>query len=1169
MLLRFLAVILLSLLSVESIANGGVTCADWMGGANNPGVNISEMGNGMGKAIMLRRDLSTQTVSQACRDAMDPGRYVKGFPVPVFPRQKLVRSGTPFNPTYRVHRQACLMRDCLCNKCECSMNIFDWTNFKCGPRNKDMWVLETVEDPAKQSASVCMEKYPPGSELMYSPGTYNNTSLTSVCAYASLKNIYGSCISVGLASLIGCVDEPPKPAPPIYNPVIVTQANPMVVDVDTYNFINSSAITDILPYYIGQGSTFDKPIIQMAIKNQASGLTTYLNLQYNFSSNLNTTAPAIPACDTFPTNVFKPAGGGTYTFCAQVPSANPSQVCACMKTNRNDLCAAETYMGCVPRPTLQQSGYVMVVDNVRGTSDYTNYNYKTATYIPSAQITFVKTDSVGPIIFDKTGARISKNLADRKYYQLNSNNSLNLSAPAQYPWSTLTDYYNSGSYTITAPADTATASALSAQSKVANTNFLPQPPVGIASIDSSGNTKYDQMNSIFEYRPTYDLSPQTANPPTYGINGYNQDVMNVYGINFAAVMPKMDPTTNRPLQVSLVTPANRQHIDQCNAYSTYSSLSNQSMFANAQTSYYVPDGTRWRGACNGKPGCSVGPLVNGSGQDCIQATSDFTFNGITVSAGNYFECNTGTPNCCLGMISNNFNFVPPSGNNLCQKPAVPCTSVISHDAYAEGLACPGAYATEIGDFTGNPAAATPPAAPPLPPTYKGPVPSDLSLFVYSSAPNGANISGPQKTVATPATPFSAAGTAPDIDPATGAVQASNICVYSPDSIIDPDTGNPWNPIGYDLNTADPAGLNAYLCDHIPQMCNNVITGAANTGWATWPRTLPNIDGTAATSSGACVLGYSNDAGVPPTATCNEGWLMSDKITYAQIPGSNDMSVNNKCLKNCATTGAITMDTANKNYNQSTSGKPGIITVNGVDTVANGPVVGNCAPGFFTSTGGSTFTATCNNGNYINTSDTCTQATSCPATTVNGAVFNSTQVSNSATGTCASGYYKNNNVAPTGICNANGTWGTINNTCVPGCQAFTVPTGTSFSDTSAKPWNTVVKGECDNAKGYFGSCEAPGAYMVTCSSTNSAPIVIATCGADGNWSVTGNTCDNNKCFGWDGSTIDKMPDKTDSGSSYTLDCDKRHKNPPILYCRNGAWSSNKGSFNNGKDICDKK
>ena len=126
--------------------------------------------------------------------------------------------------------------------------------------------------------------------------------------------------------------------------------------------------------------------------------------------------------------------------------------------------------------------------------------------------------------------------------------------------------------------------------------------------------------------------------------------MRVYGVNFSSIIPQMSKFSYQPLKVKILTPDTRQNLDYCNAYSSGFSLSSsyisQLDAANKAETYYVPAGTRWRSACRGKSGCLTGTVINGSGQDCSQSTSDIA--GTNVKTGNLFLCD---PN----PISDNFS----------------------------------------------------------------------------------------------------------------------------------------------------------------------------------------------------------------------------------------------------------------------------------------------------------------------------------------------------------------------------------------------------------------------------------------------------------------------------------------------------------------------------------
>lgn len=910
------------LLSTEAFSGGGVGCPEWIW---KPNTDIEEMGETFGNSIYLAIENKNGTISEACRDAMTSNRGMKGFPT-IFTRYKLTRTGDAFFPKYKVSRQVCKFRDCFCNKCECSFSKIKISfngmtpKIECGtPR--DMWSSAVVSDPedrTPKSSGLCVERYEPGDRILHFDNVdrelnKNSGTLTLVCAYTSVKDLNGNCIDPNPRNLIGCVEEPQKPSPPIYNPNIVSLANP---SVNSFGLDSATDSAAIISKYLTLGSRFDAPVIQLVINNPKISYIPTLTLQVQFpdytsgsASNkydpilgaYSTNSPTLPA--TLPTNAilfpssgefpkteYSPVVSNTYVFHAKIPSAEPNKVCACLALTNilstTNFCDNDVYIGCVPRPTLLDSGYAAVVDNIGGVINDGKYEAQydgsrdiinnNATHIPNAQITFVKLDINGrPLIFDKNGDQICKNIKDRRYYKCN-----NSSVKASYPWSTLDAYYQASSGVVP-PSDPATVMALNNRLRSSNANFLSNPPV--AALDNNGVVIRDDQdrvkifNSIFEYRPIYD---HTDSYPLK-VKGYEQDVLSLYGVNFSAIIPQMSKYTYQPLRVKILTPDARKDLDYCNAYSSGFSLSsgyiNQLNLAEKADIYYVPAGTRWRSACRGKAGCLTGTIINGSGQDCSQSTSDII--GTDVQTGNFFLCDPNpipdnySKNCCSGTIPNNFNFVEPSDDNSCPLVTGKCSSVISHDEYAEAIVCPGVYTTEVGKSYETPNSNSNR-------DYDRPNPSDLRVIVnssmisdspvtsfpvpatgisfpYSSTSTSGTITinsnpyrlsypGPIPTVSSDSTSVTrtvlntigndyttgnipqfdpATGASFDIDSSTGVSQAQSICIYNPDTVI-LETGDLWSPLGYTLNSPsdgfiDNNGLNAYLCDHIRQICKTI------------------------------------------------------------------------------------------------------------------------------------------------------------------------------------------------------------------------------------------------------------------------------------------------------------------------------------------------------------
>lgn len=1243
--IRFLTLIFL-LLSNQAFSAGGIKCSDWV---SSSGGVASNMGGILGSSIQTAIDTKNGTITEACRDALTSSRSIKGFPT-IFTRYKLTRTGDAFSPKYRVTRQTCKFRDCLCNNCECSISKIKFSfstsgvNMECS-NPRDMWASQVISDPENtkepKSAALCIEKYNTGDRILHFESAKNEGNLPLICSYISFKDISGRCISPNLLNLIGCVEEPQKPGPPIYNPNIVAVANP---SVNLFGLNEEIDTASVVSNYLNLGSRFDAPVIQLIINSPKISYTPTLTLQVQFPEYNSGTAffrypPMLPAYSVsgpsipvplpkngalfpsygeFPKAEYSPVVNNNYVFYAKIPSSEPNKVCACLVLTTDgsttDFCASETYIGCVPRPTLLDSGYATVVDNIpevyndekypsyfNASKDLVTNNYATA--IPTAQITFVKLDSNGvPLIFDRTGDQICKNIKDRKYYKCRDG-----TINAVYPWSTLDIYYTTSGVTI--PPDPATATALANRSKALNENFLSQPPVAL--IDSTESVILDDknqvtmLNSIFEHRPIYDSNDTIP----IRVRGYEQDVMRVYGVNFSSIIPQMSKFSYQPLKVKILTPDTRQNLDYCNAYSSGFSLSSsyisQLDAANKAETYYVPAGTRWRSACRGKSGCLTGTVINGSGQDCSQSTSDIA--GTNVKTGNLFLCDPNpisdnfSKNCCSGPIANNFNFIIPSDDNTCPLVTGKCSAVTSHDDYAESIVCPGVYTTEVSNsfdsanrnsnlyyerpnasdlrilvnssmISDNPDTSFPPSVTGIsfPDTsslttgnilingsyyslsYPGPIPtvSSDSTSVTRTVLNtiGSNYAAGNLPSSDPAS-----GTSYDIDKSTGVVQAQSICVYTPDDIMS-DSGATWSPIGYTLNSpsdgfTDTKGLNAYLCDHIRQICKTITPEDASplTGYATWPRANSSIEGSNVSIPGTCNIGYSTSNGYGPKAECNDGWIKD---------ATGAMIISNKCLSNCkAKYTQANFITSASNTNYTVTGGPTTFMNDGSTVaVANGAVSGRCNTGYSNNSGGKDVSATCSDGlispsaselcfadcqaqelpgtkismpggdngvvtfgscvtgftpkivsgsiiyptakclnsNWISAVDTCVPS-ACPAISAGNAEFISTVNNTTATATaCKTGFIpisapSSTVVMPTMKC-TDGVWETVNNPCKAGCSGFT-QNGSIFTDSNAG--NTVI-GKCDS--NYF---------------ADTPPSAI--CGSDGKWSNIQATCGNASCI----------------------------------------------------------
>ena len=1111
----------------------------------------------------------------------------------------------------------------------------------------DAWAIDIVNDPESLASwTMCVEKYAPGDTMAYNNET-NTSSLTKYCVYNDLKNVNGSCLTPAAVSFIGCVDVPPMPGPPLYNSTLVTQQIPQVDDngcSQSYAATDPLYTTCIMNYYTSSplNSTFQTPVIQLVLTTyDTSGNPTnhYLPLQYSFANHNPQSATTdhthYPQSGSYSTSLFNPST--PYTFFAQIPSAYPSQICVCAIIGSTNYCSQEVYMGCIPRPTLEQSGYALVVDNLQnifddckndgcgvnfssptGYSDTVAHTTVTNTFknpIPNAQITFVKLDSNGnPMIFDANGNQIGKNIADRRYYLLNADGTLS-NALATYPWSTLDRYYTNNyqvnatdSYTRTAP------------NRIGNSNFLVQPPVGIT--PTSGST-YTAKSSITEYRPLYNISsyanlsasPATSPSYPYRVKGYTLDSINVYGINFSAIIPQMSTTTHQPIIANITTPSDRKVLDSCNAYNLLSNVlltsGGTAIRANsAYTPYYVPAGTRWRTACRGAPSCQTGALTNFSGQDCSVSANQFTnSDGVTVNIGDLFLCTTSntTTNCCSGMIPNNFTF--PSTqlvNNQC--PSVydgTCTdmSANGHDVYAEAIACPGVYTTEVGESNASYLGGSSPAGVNnYNPYYQRPRPSDLTLFInnlnYNSSTTYISGPGPSNTVSTgpsstdstilsnyaslsslPASD-SVTGVAITPDPATGIVQASSICVYSGDSLVNPTTGEDWDPIGYDLNTTsgtDNRGykLSAYLCDHLPQMCGMITVPAANSassnsmgltytishavynsshattvGGASWPQTLDNTLGNGGTSAnGTCLGNWStaNNNASRPTRSCVDGTWGSISnpcmlncleqtpgnaaFTIPSTGGINGRTYTGTCNTGYASSGTPSITCNNSQWPSSVTNDCQLVvcpsaTINNAICAATTygtprPATG-CALGYVSSNS-PVATCSCSASRVLTTSNN-TCIASCSGATVNGVVCPSTNYgSPTTTSSCDTSHY-NNGTASTCVCSSTGVLTVTTNNCPikENCSQQTISGAICGGSTSTAPEDIFSATSCDTDSGYF-----------TSGANSDGSIATCTCNNNGTWTISDNTCGNASCG--DQTINNAIYSGTSSGQTVTGTC----------------------------------
>lgn len=210
---------------------------------------------------------------------------------------------------------------------------------------------------------VCLRLYLKGEKFKHDEDKTHDKYLPKVCAY--VVNVTG-CNSPMLNwgnALIGCIDQPAKPGPPVFNHVMVGSAIAFV-DQDL-----------TLSDYLGMGSTFDQPMIELT-----NGLTgaekKTLRLRYKFPND-SRTIDGTPKCGFFPDE-------DRQEYCAEYSESTPDRVCVCLR----DECANGKYLGCAPRPNLEQSGLKLK-------TDYAVHESIDGSFSPAIGVQIIKVDTAG------------------------------------------------------------------------------------------------------------------------------------------------------------------------------------------------------------------------------------------------------------------------------------------------------------------------------------------------------------------------------------------------------------------------------------------------------------------------------------------------------------------------------------------------------------------------------------------------------------------------------------------------------------------------------------------------------------------------------------------------------------------------------------------------------
>ncbi|AIF81025.1 hypothetical protein I862_02310 [endosymbiont of Acanthamoeba sp. UWC8] len=472
-----------------------------------------------------------------------------GFPT-TNERMKIARVNTDaFSPVYKIYHQWCWFQffgECV---------LWD-TNIRSATFHESDFYNRLSENFGLSSNArqlfchtVAVYSYAPGAGYQHSGR--NDTNRTKICGYYCMSDVGGTCSPTFNwdYSLIGCVDGPIYPGPPTFNDTIAPGMEPMVDDTigleDSLD-VNGNRVQG----YISLGSKFDQPVIRLNEITGAGSIERTLLLRYKFPGD-TTNYDNLKTCNQIPGSENK------ISYCAQVPSDNPSQVCVCQENS----CANEVYLGCVPRPTPRQSNYGIV-------SEYTTTNGTVSgksTQNPALKYYFVKLTNSGEIIYIDADGSAAAYGSDKIAYKLDA------------------------------------AGSLSATPANGTLNYAT-----LALSPTFGNQEKDSL-PLKEY---YENILTASNGQTTTILA--QDVSaKIYGVQFAAFIPQFNANgTYR--KVKIITPAIRASTDGCGAYSVIvgeDGYTGSDMYP----SYTVPSGKRIRNLCcaggAGSSNCLVPPIT--------------------------------------------------------------------------------------------------------------------------------------------------------------------------------------------------------------------------------------------------------------------------------------------------------------------------------------------------------------------------------------------------------------------------------------------------------------------------------------------------------------------------------------------------------------------------------
>ncbi len=267
--------------------------------------------------------------------------------------------------------------------------------------------------PGIQVAIKRVKKYQP---FPHNENSKNPGPRDKACAYIVVGGKDTFLLWSAQHALIGCVDLPGLPGPDVFNTAILTN---IVPKVDTTICLDRNAIsekcntskTDLLT----RGSTFDKPLA--VLTNGDKNDLKEVDLRYQFYED--DYDDNIKTCGSIDIE-----GYSGKKYCAQVPLNQPGKVCICeqgKKTggdaqNPYNFCGDNPTIGCLPRPSLQQSKLTIVATPVIYVEDPVGNQFNAA--LPN----FVETDLYGsPLYIDSKGNPACLDPSDGKYHVCTKN----------------------------------------------------------------------------------------------------------------------------------------------------------------------------------------------------------------------------------------------------------------------------------------------------------------------------------------------------------------------------------------------------------------------------------------------------------------------------------------------------------------------------------------------------------------------------------------------------------------------------------------------------------------------------------------------------------------------------------------------------------------------------